>query len=134
MKKNNLRYDIIWITGFDFEIYDHDNSHVYSYLGQNKDMEYHWVYNIAVSCWILIGLAWVANLIANCQEIYEDIGGEVIESDDEEDSKDQAMVTRDQINQAQVTTKVRICDIKWYGKCNKCKQSNQKQYCYKWTY
>ena len=32
----------------------------------------------------MFGLAWVANLIANSQELYRDVGEELIESDDDE--------------------------------------------------
>ena len=39
----------------------------------------------------MFGLAWVANLIANSQELYRDVGEELIESDDDESDD----VTRD---------------------------------------
>ena len=44
-----------------------------------------WLYNLCLSFWILIGLAWVANLIANFQELYKNIGKAAGVEDDEKE-------------------------------------------------
>lgn len=65
------------------------------------------MYNISLSFWIMFGLAWVANLIANSQELYRDVGEELVESDDEDNddasSHGTDALTNGQSNKAQET-------------------------------
>lgn len=41
--------------------------------GHGEGKVYRWVYSISLSCWIMVGLAWAAAMIANVQDLYHSV-------------------------------------------------------------